>query len=271
MNEKSPQLHVYTSVKTGISGTRGRHMQSLSNFLLPAFLLISTCFTDSISAQSAPQPVAADKVQQSAAPRSQEPAAAPQPNPSAAAQPKPAPAFDFGLEDGTPVPLKLARELSSAKEAVGNRVDFEVAEEVKVHGLVVIPKGEMAWGTIVGAKPKRRLGRAGKLDVRIDEVRLADGERVPLRASQESKGKGRSGAMTGAIIASGVLFFPAAPLFLFIHGKDVVIAKGAPVTAYIDQNTALDRSKFEALPAAPSDRPAARPATPPSASAKSVE
>jgi len=146
-----------------------------------------------------------------------------------------------------------------------------VAEDIKVNGLAVIPKGEMAWGTIVDAKPRRRLGRAGKLDVRIDEVRLADGERVPLRASQESKGKGRSGAMTGAIIASGVLFFPAAPLFLFIHGKDVVIAKGAPVTAYIDQNTALDRSKFEALPAAPSDCPAARPVTPPSASAQSVE
>src|SRR5882762_626280 len=49
-------------------------------------------------------------------------------------------AFDFGLEDGTPVPLKLARELSSAKEAAGNRVDIEVAEDVKVHGLVVDPE-----------------------------------------------------------------------------------------------------------------------------------
>jgi len=141
-----------------------------------------------------------------------------------------------------------------------------VAEEVKVHGLVVIPKGEMAWGTIVGAKPKRRLGRAGKLDVRIDEVRLVSGERAPLRASQEAKGKGRSGAMTGAIIASGVLFFPAAPLFLFIHGKDVVIAKGAPVTAYVDQNTALDRSKFATPPdSTPPVAPALQPPTPPSA------
>jgi len=141
-----------------------------------------------------------------------------------------------------------------------------VAEEVKVNGLVVIRKGEMAWGTIVDAKPKRRLGRAGKLDVRIDEVRLADGERAPLRASQESKGKGRSGAMTGAIIASGVLFFPAAPLFLFIHGKDVVIAKGASVTAYVDQNTALDRSKFAIPPPfIPPAAPAPQPPTPPPA------
>lgn len=116
------------------------------------------------------------------------------------------------------------------------------------------------------AKPKRRLGRAGKLDVRIDEVRLADGERVRLRASQESKGKGRSGVMTGAIIASGVLFFPAAPLFLFLHGRDVVIAKGAPVTAYIDQNNALDRSKFAIPPpSTPPAAPAAHPSTPPPA------
>src|ERR1700687_2495075 len=103
----------------------------------------------------------------------------------------------------------------------------------------------MAWGTIVDAKPKRRLGRAGKLDVRIHEVRLADGERAPLRASQQSKGKGRSGALTGAIIASGVLFFPAAPLF--IHGRDVVIARGAPVTAYPPANKTLT-SLLEFMP-----------------------
>ncbi len=72
--------------------------------------------------------------------------------------------------------------------------------------------------------------------------------------------------MTGAIIASGVLFFPAAPLFLFIPGKDAVIAKGAPVTAYVDQNTALHRSKFATTsPSTPPVAPALQPPTPPSA------
>jgi len=169
-------------------------------------------------------------------------------DPSAPVQPKPAPAFSFGLEDGTVVSLTLARELSSAKESAGNRVDFVVVEDVKVNGIVVIPKAGTAWGTVIDAKPKRRLGRAGKLDVRIDEVRLADGERVTLRASQEAKGKGRSGAMTVGIVATGVLFFPAAPVFLFMHGKDVVIAQGTPVTAYVDGNTALDETKFKNLP-----------------------
>jgi hypothetical protein len=157
---------------------------------------------------------------------------------------KEAPSFAFGLEEGTPVKLKLSRDLSSATDTTGDKVDFEVSEDVSVQDKVVIPKGGIAWGTVVEAQHKRRLGRAGKLDVKIDEVRLADGERVPLAAVRNAQGKGRQGPMTGAIIASGILFFPAAPLFLFIHGKDITIPKGTEVTAYVSGDIALDGEKF---------------------------
>ncbi|HXR33364.1 MAG TPA: PEGA domain-containing protein [Verrucomicrobiae bacterium] len=169
---------------------------------------------------------------------------------------KPIAACGFCLPDGTKVPLVLGRELSSGKESAGNRVDFEVTEDVKVKDAVVIPKGSLAMGTIVEAQARRRLGRAGKLDVRIEEVRLADGSRARLRAMQESKGKGRQGLMTGAMIATGVLFFPAAPVFLFMRGKDVVIAKGTPVASYIDGDTQLDAAKFQ-IPAKPVETPPA--------------
>jgi hypothetical protein len=169
---------------------------------------------------------------------------------------KPIAACGFCLPDGTKVPLVLGRELSSGKESVGNRVDFEVTEDIKVKDAVVIPKGSLAMGTVVEAQARRRLGRAGKLDVRIEEVRLADGSRARLRSMQENKGQGRQGLMTGAMIATGVLFFPATPVFLFMRGKDVVIAKGTPVASYIDGDTQLDASKFQS-PAKPTETPAA--------------
>jgi hypothetical protein len=50
--------------------------------------------------------------------------------------------------------------------------------------------------------------------------------------------------MTAGIVASGVLFFPVAPLFLFMHGKDITIPKGAEITAYVEGDTALDAQKF---------------------------
>src|ERR1700690_3467558 len=45
------------------------------------------------------------------------------------------PRCGFCLEDGTKVALLLGRELVSSKEVTGNRVDFEVAEEIRVENV----------------------------------------------------------------------------------------------------------------------------------------
>jgi hypothetical protein len=162
----------------------------------------------------------------------------------------------FGLEDATPVKLRLTRNLSSADAKTGDRVDFEVLEDVKVKDLIVIPRGGIAWGTVTEAQPKRRMARGGKLNVNIDDVRLADGEKVALRAVKETKGGGHTGAMTGAIIGTAIVFFPAAPLFLFMHGKDITIPKGTEITAYINSDIPLDPAKFQTQGAT---QPAANP------------
>jgi hypothetical protein len=150
----------------------------------------------------------------------------------------------FGLEDATPVKLRIARNISSADAQVNETVDFEVLEEVKVHDVIVIPRAGTAWGTVTEAQPKRRMGRAGKLNINIDNVRLTSGERVALRAIKDVKGGGHHGAITGAIVATSIVFFPAAPLFLLVHGKDITIPKGTEITAYINGDIPLDPKKF---------------------------
>ncbi len=155
----------------------------------------------------------------------------------------------FGLEDGTPLKVRLQRTISSADAQVDDKVDFDVIEEIKVKDTVVIPKGSIAWGTVTEAMPKRRMGRGGKLNVNIDSVRLADGEKAALRAVKDVKGGGHTGAMTGAMVATGIVFFPAAPLFLFMHGKDITIPKGTEITAYVNGDMNLDPAKFAPKPA----------------------
>lgn len=151
----------------------------------------------------------------------------------------------FGLEDGTPVKLRTARTISSADAHTGDTLDFEVLEDVMSHGVVVVPKGGIAWGTVTQAEPKRRMGRGGKLDVNIDSVRVVDGEKVALRAVKDTQGGGHVGAMTGAMVATSIVFFPAAPFFLFMHGKDITIPKGTEITAYVSGDTRLDEAKFQ--------------------------
>lgn len=161
------------------------------------------------------------------------------------------------LEDGTPVRLRTSRDLSSATETTGGQVDFEVAEEIRVNNVVVIPQGGIAWGTVVTAQPKRRMGRGGKLDITIEKVRLVDGEKAALRAVKDAQGGGHVGAMTTGIVVTGILFFPVAPLFLFMHGKDITIPKGTEVTAYISGDARLEPARFGVGTAAAPQDPAA--------------
>jgi hypothetical protein len=149
------------------------------------------------------------------------------------------------LEDGTPVRLRISQTVSSADAHVDDRVEFEVLEEVTVGGLLVIPKGALALGTVTEAEPKRRMARGGKLEIVLDHVRLADGERAAVRATKEGSGGGHTGAMTGGIVATSLVFWPAAPFFLFMHGKDFTIPKGTAFPAFVEGDLPLDARNFK--------------------------
>lgn len=159
----------------------------------------------------------------------------------------------FILQEGTPVKLRLSRNVSSADAHEGDSVDFEVLEDVAANGIVVIPKGSVAIATVTEAVPKRRMGRAGKLEIVLDYVRLADTEKAALRAVKDAKGGSHTAGMTAGIVATGLLFFPAAPFFLFMHGKDITIPKGAEVTGYINGDVRLETARFAAKPGGPAN------------------
>jgi hypothetical protein len=140
--------------------------------------------------------------------------------------------------------LRLNRTLTSADATAGDNVDFEVLEDLKVDDVMVIARGGTAIATITEAEHKKRMARGGKLDVNIDYVRLVNGDKVALRAVKEVKGGGHTGAMTGAMVATAIVVWPAAPFFLFMHGKDVTIPKGTEITAYVNGEVKLDRARF---------------------------
>ncbi len=151
----------------------------------------------------------------------------------------------FVLEDGTPVRLRTNRTISSGDAYVGDTIDFEVLEDISVNGTLVIPKGGLAFATVTEAQAKRRMARGGKLDINIDYVKLVSSDKAALRAVKDMKGGGHTGAMVGGMVATSIVFFPAAPFFLFMHGKDISIPKGTEVTAYVNGDMKLDIAKFQ--------------------------
>jgi hypothetical protein len=165
------------------------------------------------------------------------------------------------------VKLRFNRTVSSADAHVGDTVDFEVLQDVSVNGTLVIPKGGFAFGTVTEAQPKRRMARGGKLEINIDYVKLVSSDKAALRSVKGGSGGGHTGAMTAGIVATGIVFFPAAPFFLFMHGKDITMPKGGEFTAYVNGELKLDIAKFQPAGSAPqqaqtASSPAAQSASP---------
>jgi hypothetical protein len=149
------------------------------------------------------------------------------------------------LEDGTPVKLRIAQTVSSADAHVNDRVEFEVLEEIRISGVLIVPKGGIALGTVTEAQPKRRMARGGNLEIVMDSVRLTDGQKAALRATKGGNGGGHTGAMTAGIVATALVCLVCAPLFLLMHGKDITIPKGTEVPTFVDGNMPLDLAKFQ--------------------------
>ena len=171
-------------------------------------------------------------------------------HPTVAAQSSAAPNL---LLNGTPVKLRLIRELSSAKAEPGDRVEFEVVEEVQVNGVVVIASGAAASGTVTEAYGKSRMSRGGKLELKLTSVQLADNETAAITATAGGKGDRNTGAIATARTSFLVLGVPA--LYVITQGKDFTIPEGTGITAYVDGDVPLDMAKLTPLQAALRQKP----------------
>lgn len=136
------------------------------------------------------------------------------------------------IPEGTEVDLQFIEKLSSATAVEGQRFNLEVDQTVKIDGKKVIPAGAKAVGTVVNAKKRGFMGKAGELDIQINYV-LVNDERLKLRASSGREGEGR----VGATVALTVIF---GPLGLLKRGKNIEVMPGTVITAYVDETTEIE-------------------------------
>ena len=138
------------------------------------------------------------------------------------------------LSDGTLVQLRITRTLSTATAKVGDRVEFEVVQDVKVGDLLVIPRGAIAWGIVSKVQPRRRPSRNAVLGLEIKAARTVTEEEVPLRGSRTVRGDLK--------LDAGPLW-PVLPLVF--RGDEAFISKGGKVEAYVNGDAACDSALLQ--------------------------
>lgn len=143
------------------------------------------------------------------------------------------PAQQSVLRAGTEVPLRLREELTTEKKQarVGQRFQLEVASDVQLGGVVVIPAGTPATGEITEVRNKGMWGKSGYIGARVVSLRLAD-RSVRLTGSFDDKGVTGTAGVVGAVALVPLAGF-------FMTGTSARIPLGAGVKSFLDEDIAF--------------------------------
>lgn len=135
------------------------------------------------------------------------------------------------VKAGTTVPLEAVKAIRAVDVHEGEYVDFKVSRDVKVNGIVAIPAGAIAKGTVYEAKRSTAFGTRGRLGIKLRYVTLPSGDQVNLTGGDVYiKGANRT-ALSVVIFCCTCLPFPC--------GGKAEMPLGYEVDAIVSNNTTV--------------------------------
>ncbi|HYD37326.1 MAG TPA: hypothetical protein VEA60_06910 [Allosphingosinicella sp.] len=147
---------------------------------------------------------------------------APAPMPAVVETVAPA-ATEAVLPANSEVVVTMNETVSSKSHRLGEKFSLTVAEDVKVEGMTVIPRGTRAVAQITRRTGKGGFGKSGKMDFAF---RYLDhnGLQIPIEGRHHQAGEGRTGATVGAVVAAGLVGG------MLVKGKSAKVEEGREFT-----------------------------------------
>jgi hypothetical protein len=149
-----------------------------------------------------------------------------------AQQPDVPPAVVVVIPDGTELTVITTDEIDSKTAVEGDPLSFKVDEDVVVNGTVVIKKGALVKGIVSDSAKSGRMGKAGRLSIRVESTTTVDNQKLKLRAAKGKEGDDK----TGTTVALVVLF---GPLGFLKKGKNAKIKEGTRIKVFTDEEKSI--------------------------------
>jgi len=159
------------------------------------------------------------------------------------------------MREGTLVLVKLHDDITTENTTKGDRIELDVAENVVVNNLVVIPKGAVAWGEVTRVRSSGKKSKlTGFVAFQVKGVHAADNQQIGLRKTPEKLRKAKpeeNEYQEGSVIRG-------------LRERMIGAEKGKEYAAYTEQEIVVNVP--DSVPTvASTPAPAAAPAGPPAA------
>jgi hypothetical protein len=159
------------------------------------------------------------------------------------------------LQAGTPVRLILRETVGSETHELGATFALDVAADVSVDGVTLIPAGARAEGEVVHVDKPGMLGKAAELTLTSRTVLMGD-RRIELRglllADSAQSREVLANAVQGTADALSDLAFVRTTgsgaygiaLAAFIHGNQIVVPEGTELVARVANDESLGNARI---------------------------
>ena len=135
------------------------------------------------------------------------------------------------IKGGTVVPVEAVKNVRATEVQVGQNVDFKVARDIIVDGIIAIPAGTIVKGNVYEAKRSTAFGTKGRLGIRLRYLNLPSGDVVNFASSEVYiQGKNRT-ALSVIIFCCTCLPFPC--------GSKAELTTGVEYDATVANNTTV--------------------------------
>lgn len=152
------------------------------------------------------------------------------------------PADQTVLRTGTAVPLRMREALTTngKKLKVGQRFQMEVADNIMLNNVIVIPAGSPAVGEVTDVRNKGMWGKSGHINARVLYATV-NGRQIRLSGHLDDKGKTGTAGVVGAVAVLPIAGF-------FVTGTSATIPIGTPINGFMDEDVPVAFSTTQPVP-----------------------
>ena len=146
----------------------------------------------------------------------------------------------------TLVKISMLTPINTKNLKVGDKIEYQVAEDVTINNLLVFAKGAPGEGVVTKVTPARNFGRDAEIQIDFKQIRAIDGCEVNTFLGDEAKKEMKSVAMAaGATVAGMVILGPVGIVTgAFVQGRNIDLPAGTEM--YIQTKADLDLYGIEA-------------------------
>ena len=132
----------------------------------------------------------------------------------------------------TRISIHNVDSIRSSSLVLHQELPFAVVEDVYVDSVLVIKAATPVIGLITKLEPPGFFGKPGKLEIKVNRIKMVNGELLPLIEDIYLEGRDKSQEV---IVLGAAVFLP----ILLIKGKEVVIEEKTPMYVQSRSDTPL--------------------------------